>query len=185
MSLRRYSRKRAPQGWGPGCRGRYRVERLMAEHCDAKLRDLLQTLADCPKCARSAFTTGRGCRERASGGPSKRTMRLSDGRLCGDGGSGGLRRGARRRRSKRSGIGLMERPRSRSVADPGCYIRTPDHLSVLVTAFLRLGKPRSELKPSVRLERAAEAHRRARARDCRSGVYATLTTHARRARKSP
>jgi hypothetical protein len=71
---------------------------------------------------------------------------------------------ARRRRSKRSGIGLMERPRSRSVADPGRYIRTPDHLSVLVKAFLRRGKPRSELKPSVRLERAAEAHRRARGR---------------------
>ena len=34
-------------------RGRYTVERLMAEHGDAKLTDLLATLADCPK-ARSA-----------------------------------------------------------------------------------------------------------------------------------
>jgi hypothetical protein len=30
-------------------RGRYKVERLMAEHGDAKLTDLLTTLADCPK----------------------------------------------------------------------------------------------------------------------------------------
>jgi hypothetical protein len=36
-----------------GRRGRYRVERLMAEHGDAKLTDLLATLADCPT-ARSA-----------------------------------------------------------------------------------------------------------------------------------
>jgi hypothetical protein len=32
-----------------GRRGRYRVERLMAGHDDAKLTDLLVTLADCPK----------------------------------------------------------------------------------------------------------------------------------------
>ena len=32
-----------------GRRGRYRVETLMAEHGDAKLTDLLRTLADCPK----------------------------------------------------------------------------------------------------------------------------------------
>jgi hypothetical protein len=32
-----------------GRRGRYDVERLMAEHGDAKLTDLLETLADCPK----------------------------------------------------------------------------------------------------------------------------------------
>jgi hypothetical protein len=32
-----------------GRRGRYRAERLMAEHGDAQLTDLLQTLADCPK----------------------------------------------------------------------------------------------------------------------------------------
>jgi hypothetical protein len=32
-----------------GRRGRYNVERLMAEHGDAKLTDLLVTLADCPK----------------------------------------------------------------------------------------------------------------------------------------
>jgi hypothetical protein len=30
-------------------RGRYSVERLMAEHGDANLTDLLATLADCPK----------------------------------------------------------------------------------------------------------------------------------------
>jgi hypothetical protein len=30
-------------------RGRYNVAKLMAEHGDAKLTDLLQTLADCPK----------------------------------------------------------------------------------------------------------------------------------------
>jgi hypothetical protein len=30
-------------------RGRYNVERLKAEHGDAKLTDLLVTLADCPK----------------------------------------------------------------------------------------------------------------------------------------
>jgi hypothetical protein len=35
-----------------------------------------------------------------------------------------------------------------SVADPHCYIRTPDHVSVLVIAFLRRGKPGSALKPS-------------------------------------
>ena len=34
-------------------RGRYSVARLVEEHGDAKLTDLLQTLADCPK-ARSA-----------------------------------------------------------------------------------------------------------------------------------
>jgi len=34
-------------------RGRYAVARLLAEHGDAKLTDLLATLADCPK-ARSA-----------------------------------------------------------------------------------------------------------------------------------
>jgi hypothetical protein len=34
-------------------RGRYNVERLMAEHGDARLTDLLTTLANCPK-ARSA-----------------------------------------------------------------------------------------------------------------------------------
>ena len=32
-----------------GRRGQYNVERLMAEHGDAKLTELLQTLADCPK----------------------------------------------------------------------------------------------------------------------------------------
>ena len=34
-------------------RGRYAVVGLLEEHCDAKLTDLFQTLADCPK-ARSA-----------------------------------------------------------------------------------------------------------------------------------
>jgi hypothetical protein len=38
-----------PCGW----RGQYNVERLMAEHGDAKLTELLVTLANCPK-ARSA-----------------------------------------------------------------------------------------------------------------------------------
>jgi hypothetical protein len=32
-----------------GRRGQYNVVRLMAEHGDAKLTDLLTTLADCPK----------------------------------------------------------------------------------------------------------------------------------------
>jgi hypothetical protein len=32
-----------------GRRGRYNVERLMAEHGDAKLTDLLATLANCEK----------------------------------------------------------------------------------------------------------------------------------------
>ena len=32
-----------------GRRGRYNVDRLMAEHDDAKLTDLLVTLADCEK----------------------------------------------------------------------------------------------------------------------------------------
>ena len=32
-----------------GRRGRYRVETLIAEHGDAKLTDLLEALADCPK----------------------------------------------------------------------------------------------------------------------------------------
>jgi hypothetical protein len=32
-----------------GRHGRYNVERLMAGHGDAKLTDLLVTLADCPK----------------------------------------------------------------------------------------------------------------------------------------
>ena len=36
-----------------GRRGTYNVVRLMEQHGDAKLTDLLQTLADCPK-ARSA-----------------------------------------------------------------------------------------------------------------------------------
>jgi hypothetical protein len=41
-----------------GRRGRYNVERLMAEHGDAKLTDLLVTLADCPK-ARSVSVHDR------------------------------------------------------------------------------------------------------------------------------
>ena len=32
-----------------GRRGRYRVDWLMEQHGDAKLTDLLSTLADCPK----------------------------------------------------------------------------------------------------------------------------------------
>jgi hypothetical protein len=43
-----------------GRRGQYNVERLTAEHGDARLTDLLQTLADCPK-ARSASIYDR-CR---------------------------------------------------------------------------------------------------------------------------
>ena len=39
-------------------RGRYNVERLMAEHGDAKLTDLLVTLADCPE-ARSVSAHDR------------------------------------------------------------------------------------------------------------------------------
>jgi hypothetical protein len=41
-------------------RARYNVERLLAEHTDAKLTDLQVTLADCPK-ARS-FSVHDGCR---------------------------------------------------------------------------------------------------------------------------
>ena len=40
-----------------GRRGRYNVERLVAELGDAKLTDLLATLASCEKAARSAPTT--------------------------------------------------------------------------------------------------------------------------------
>jgi hypothetical protein len=43
-----------------GRRGRYSVRRLMTEHGDAKLTDLLTTLADCPK-ARSVSAHDR-CR---------------------------------------------------------------------------------------------------------------------------
>jgi hypothetical protein len=43
-----------------GRRGQYNVERLMAEHGDAKMTILLQTLADCPK-ARSVSIYDR-CR---------------------------------------------------------------------------------------------------------------------------
>jgi hypothetical protein len=43
-----------------GRRGRYNVEKLMAAHGDAKLTDLLATVADCPK-ARSLSVHGR-CR---------------------------------------------------------------------------------------------------------------------------
>ena len=46
--------------------------------------------------------------------------------------------------------------------DLGWCIRTSDHLSVLVTAFLRRGKPRSGLTPSVRLERHASKNSAAR-----------------------
>jgi hypothetical protein len=41
-----------------GRRGRYNVARLMAEHGDARLTDLLATLADCPK-ARSVSVHDR------------------------------------------------------------------------------------------------------------------------------
>lgn len=41
-----------------GRRGRYNVARLMADHGDAKLIDLLQTLANCPK-ARSVSVHDR------------------------------------------------------------------------------------------------------------------------------
>jgi hypothetical protein len=41
-----------------GRRGQYGVERLMAEHGDAKMTVLLRTLADCPK-ARSASVYDR------------------------------------------------------------------------------------------------------------------------------
>ena len=39
-----------------GRRGTYNVARLMEQHGDAKLTDLLQTLANCPKRARPAAT---------------------------------------------------------------------------------------------------------------------------------
>lgn len=39
-------------------RGRYSVDRLMAQHGDAKLTDLFHTLADCPK-ARSVSVHDR------------------------------------------------------------------------------------------------------------------------------
>jgi RNase P subunit RPR2 len=45
-----------------GRRGRYNVERLMAERGDAKLTDLLATLADCPK-ARSVSDRCKGVHE--------------------------------------------------------------------------------------------------------------------------
>ena len=41
-----------------GRRGTYNVARLVEQHGDAKLTDLLQTLADCPK-ARSASSHDR------------------------------------------------------------------------------------------------------------------------------
>jgi hypothetical protein len=41
-----------------GRRGQYNVERLMAEHGDAKLTELLVTLANCPK-ARSTSVRDR------------------------------------------------------------------------------------------------------------------------------
>jgi hypothetical protein len=40
-----------------GRRGRYNVDRLIAEHGDAKLTDLLATLANCPKARAAASTT--------------------------------------------------------------------------------------------------------------------------------
>ena len=42
------------------CRRRecYNVERLMAEHGEAKLTDLLVTLADCPKARSPSFHAG-------------------------------------------------------------------------------------------------------------------------------
>ena len=40
-------------------RGRYKVERLMAEHEDAMLTDLLTILADCPKARSMSVQTGR------------------------------------------------------------------------------------------------------------------------------
>jgi hypothetical protein len=48
-----------------GRRGRYNVERLIAEHGDVKLTDLLVTLADCDK-ARSVSIHDR-CRARYEG----------------------------------------------------------------------------------------------------------------------
>ena len=39
-----------------GRRGRYNVDRLMTEHGDAKLTDLLVTLADCPKARSDSIT---------------------------------------------------------------------------------------------------------------------------------
>ena len=54
-----------------GRRGRYAVARLLEDHGDAKLTDLLQTLADCPK-TRSASIHDRckGGLRRAHGRPA-------------------------------------------------------------------------------------------------------------------
>jgi hypothetical protein len=52
--------ERMDSGEPCGRRGQYNVERLMAEHGDAKLTELLVTLANCPK-ARSASVDDR-CR---------------------------------------------------------------------------------------------------------------------------
>jgi hypothetical protein len=41
-----------------GRRGRYNVERLMVEHGDSRLTDLLATLADYPKARSVSMTTG-------------------------------------------------------------------------------------------------------------------------------
>jgi hypothetical protein len=49
-----------------GRRGRYNVERLIAEHSDAKLTDLRRALADCPKKAGSASVRDR-CKARYDG----------------------------------------------------------------------------------------------------------------------
>jgi hypothetical protein len=49
-----------------GRRGHYGVERLLAEHGDAKLTDLLVTLADSPRHAQLASTTDAGPRTSAS-----------------------------------------------------------------------------------------------------------------------
>ena len=60
-------------------RGRYSVARLVEEHGDAKLTDLLQTLADCPK-ARPADIYDR-CRAVYEGlAARKRPPRTASGR---------------------------------------------------------------------------------------------------------
>ena len=48
--VRREARRSPSSVSHGGRRGRYKVERLIAKQCvDAMLRDLLATLADCPK----------------------------------------------------------------------------------------------------------------------------------------
>ena len=57
-----------------GRRGTYNVARLMEQHGDAKLTDLLQTLTDCPKARRPASTIGA---KRSGSGCCKRLCEMA------------------------------------------------------------------------------------------------------------